>query len=858
MKKITLLFGMIFCLTYAYSQVNLTVQGPPVVIGTSALRAPNGTTAHTTLRGHIIFTAADLAGIPAGTSLNGLGFSLSTAPNVPAGGNIQFYLENTADLTNLKSTTWATAIGTMTSVYNGAFTIPAAIGPAEVMLSTTFTYTGGGLYVGYDYLGATFSSTAAVVECNNSIAGGVKVAATTTTTPATTLGSSAFRPVIRFTFPNPFTNNLAVLGVTAEKGKDNLLFGTSQSVFTTIRNASSSTLTNKVVTLAVAGANPYNTTQTIATIAPGADVDLIFSGVPKINAGAQTLTISVPADQQPINDVVMANQNIYCDTVGYSAGNIITGGLGYNTGAGILANLLIGPPAQSMFVKKVRLKIASGATNTGNSIKGVLLNAAGVIIDSTNSHVIVAGELGQSVEMTFLNGNIDISSDSVYYGIRQTANATVGYFPVATQDAAIVLPNKYCGFDQFGGGYFTSQDFGVFMIEAVVKAGIDLTTNATNGSICSNTPLNLSASTTFPSYVFTTNGTIAQSGSSATYSYTPATTTTAIVTGTIATCSSTDSVTVTLVSALNTAESGGICPGDLYTFAGLNLSTAGTYYDTLTSAGGCDSIITLTLVNYLPTNSALSDGICPGASYTFGTQTLTGPGTYTEVMMNAQGCDSTITLTLNLLAATSATISESFCEGGSLSFGTQNITTPGTYTRTIPNAAGCDSIITLTAAYQIINTTVTQSGSNLSVPTQVGATYRWVKCPQYSGIAGAVNATFHPITLTGSYAVIVTLNGCKDTSDCISVDQTGLSGVSLSMFVDVFPNPTSDILHVESNSFGILNYRVVDLNGRVILMDFLNAAENSIHLNTVNFEKGTYILDLNTDLGSVKKVFIKQ
>lgn len=862
MRKLTLILGSILFGTVLNSQVNLTVPAPANNGGTSTLRAPNGTAAHTTIRGHLIIPASELTGIPTGTSLNGLGFSISTAPDVAAGGNIQFYLENTADVTNLKSTTWTTAIGTMTSVYNGAFTLPAAIGPADVILTTPFVYTGGGLYVAYDYLGTTFSTTAASVFCNTTIGGGVKVLASATTTPPAVLtGSSAFRPEIRFRFPNPFTNNLAVLGVTADKGKDNLFFSNTQNVYTTIRNSSSATLTNKVVTLAVAGANPFTTTQTIASIAPGADANLTFSGVPKTVTGSQTLTVSVPADQQPANDSKVANQNIYCDTVGYSAGNVVTGGLGYNTGAGIFANLLVMPSSQEMYVKKVRPRIATGAANTGNSIKGVLLNSSGVIIDSTASYTILASNLGQTVELTFLNGNIDVSGDSVYYGFRQTANATTGYFPLATQDAYIVLPNKYCGFDAFGGGFFTSQAYGVFMIDAVISSGIGLSSNATNGSICAATPLNLTNSTIFNNYSFTIDGTVAQNGPGSTYSYTPTATTTAVVTANLATCSFTDSVTVSLVSALNTSVAAGLCPGASYTFGGQALTLPGTYYDTLPSAGGCDSVITLTLTNVVPSTSSITAGICPGASYTFGTQTLTVAGSYTRVIPNAAGCDSTISLTLVQLSPTSAAISQSFCEGFSLTFGTQTITAPGTYTRTIPNAAGCDSVITLTASYQVINTTVTQTGATLSVPVQAGATYRWIKCPVISNIAGANGSSYTPLVLTGSFACIISFpagGGCSDTTDCISFDQTGIEGVNLSSFVEVFPNPTTEVLNVESNSFGISSYKVLDINGRVIVKEANDGVTNSFKLNTSFLENGTYILELNTDRGSVKKVFIKQ
>ena len=861
MKKITMILGSILCISTAFSQVNLIVPAPANTNATTTSRAPNGTSAHTTLRGHIIVTAAEMANIPNGTVFNGLGFLYNSGVNVAAGGTLKFYLENTADVTNLKSTNWATAISTMTSVYNGSYSIPVSTVPVttDVTLTGTFTYTGGSVYVAYDYLGTSFATTAAVYLCNNTITVGTRVLASATTTPpADVTGTSAWRPEIQFRYPNPFTDNLAVMGVTADKGKDNLLMGTTQSVESVIRNSSSVTLTNKVVTLTIAGANPYTTTQTIASIAPGADANLTFSAVPKTSAGAQTLTVSVPSDQQTSNDAIVANQNIYCDTVGYSVGNTITGGLGYNTGSGIFANLLVMPSTQQMYVKKVRPNIATGTAVTGNTIKGVLLNSSGVIIDSTATYTILAADIGQPVELTFLNGSIDVSGDSVYYGFRQNTNATTGYFPLATQNAFIVLPNKYCGFDPFGGGFFTSQAYGVFMIDAVVTSGINLNSNATNGTICSATALNLSTSTIFSNYSFNIDGTVSQNGPGSTYSYTPTTTTTAIVTVNLGTCSFVDSVTVSLVSSLNTAVSGGFCPGTSYSFGGQTLTAAGTYFDTLPSAGGCDSIITLTLTNYLPTSASISAGICPAGSYTFGTQTLTSPGNYSRVISNSAGCDSTISLTLVQISASSASISQSFCQGGTLAFGTQTISTPGTYTRTIPNAVGCDSVITLTASYQVFNTTVTQTGATLSVPTQTGAIYKWIKCPQLTSIAGAINPSYTPITLTGAYACVITINGCKDTTDCISVDQTGLENINLSSYVEVYPNPTTDVLNVESNSFGILEYKVLDLNGRVIAKELMLGSTNKLNLSTVNFERGTYILELSTEFGSIKKVFIKQ
>ena len=60
---------------------------------------------------------------------------------------------------------------------------------------------------------------------------------------------------------------------------------------------------------------------------------------------------------------------------------------------------------------------------------------------------------------------------------------------------------------------------------------------------------------------------------------------------------------------------------------------------------------------------------------------------------------------------------------------------------------------------------VTQTGSQLSADV-AGATYQWIDCDNgNAAITGETAQTFDP-TASGNYAVVVTLNGCTDTSAC--------------------------------------------------------------------------------------------
>lgn len=65
--------------------------------------------------------------ITTGTTIKQIGFVLTAGASAAVSGNMIFYLENTSNTTNLKSTTWTTAIATMTQVYNGTYNTPTRL-----------------------------------------------------------------------------------------------------------------------------------------------------------------------------------------------------------------------------------------------------------------------------------------------------------------------------------------------------------------------------------------------------------------------------------------------------------------------------------------------------------------------------------------------------------------------------------------------------------------------------------------------------------------------------------------------------------------------------------------------------------
>jgi hypothetical protein len=167
-------------------------------------------------------------------------------------------------------------------------------------------------------------------------------------------------------------------------------------------------------------------------------------------------------------------------------------------------------------------------------------------------------------------------------------------------------------------------------------------------------------------------------------------------------CDSIVTLTLSLKPVASSTQTASICPGSTFSFGGQNLSQAGTYKDTLTAANGCDSIITLTLTLKTIATKAIAAAICPGSSYTFGGQNLTTPGSYKDTLTGVNSCDSIVTLTLSLKTVATKAISASICPGSSLDFGGNNLTTAGTYKDTLTGVNGCDSIVTLTLSLKAV------------------------------------------------------------------------------------------------------------------------------------------------------------
>ncbi len=108
------------------------------------------------------------------------------------------------------------------------------------------------------------------------------------------------------------------------------------------------------------------------------------------------------------------------------------------------------------------------------------------------------------------------------------------------------------------------------------------------------------------------------------------------------------------------------------------------------------------------------------------------------------------------------------------------LTQSGLYTLDIINAAGCDSTLTLDLTVITVDTSVTQTDSTL-VANAIDATLRWLACENGQPIPGETFQVFRP-KVHGHYAAEVTYQGCTHVSSC---------RFARGAVISLFPNPTT-------------------------------------------------------------------
>lgn len=267
---------------------------------------------------------------------------------------------------------------------------------------------------------------------------------------------------------------------------------------------------------------------------------------------------------------------------------------------------------------------------------------------------------------------------------------------------------------------------------------------------------------------------------------------------------------------------------------------SGTYSDTIPNAAGCDSVITIN-VDIDTSSASINATSCGPYTSPSGNYTWNFSGFYFDTLTNAAGCDSILGITLSIENATTRTFSASSCSAYTSPSGSNTWTSSGTYLDTIPNQFGCDSIMTINLTVTSIDTSVNFSLTPPTMTAQMtNANYQWIDCASDEAIPGAIGSSLNLLNQGfGTYAVRITKDGCSDTSSCYTYSPVGISEIAQGI-VRIFPNPVSDLLSFESDYFP-LQVQVFSLNGGQLDAFTVNSAAPQKRLET---SSGIYLLEI--------------
>ncbi len=379
-----------------------------------------------------------------------------------------------------------------------------------------------------------------------------------------------------------------------------------------------------------------------------------------------------------------------------------------------------------------------------------------------------------------------------------------------------------------------------------------------DGAICPGTNVSLTSPIVTTGLSWNTNST------SAAINVSPTVNTTYTLTLTRGSCFVSKSQEITIlpdiVATLTVSDTSGVENNDGIICSGTNVQFIATYNADYTYQWGTSETSNILTLQDVPVGFA---------------------GLYVLYIRNSDGCEKEFlkTLIVNESPNGSLTQTNPACvgENGNVNFvvsgGTPNYTVQWsngdilppsnqtTYSNSLPagdylvgvnDANFCYDVDTFTIVDPSpVNASTSVSDFTISA-NATGATYLWINCANNQAIAGASSQSY-TATANGEYAVIVTQNGCSDTSACTTISTIGVDELKASF--KLYPNPATSTLTIASSQT-IDQIMITDLSGKVISITTEKGMNQTIDVSELN--RGMYLVKVSSQGNQITKQFVKE
>lgn len=272
----------------------------------------------------------------------------------------------------------------------------------------------------------------------------------------------------------------------------------------------------------------------------------------------------------------------------------------------------------------------------------------------------------------------------------------------------------------------------------------------------------------------------------------------------------------------------------------------------------------------------------------------TGPGNVTVTANNSSGTSvpQTVAVAVNHFPAQPGTISgpAALCPGATAVYSLSPVADAAAYFWTLPagwSGSSNTTSVTVTAGtaggmltgsaqngcgtsgtqipVSVVTPDVSVTQSNGQLFAAAGAdAYQWVDCGAgYAELPAQNQQGFVP-SASGSYAVAVTLNGCKDTSACLSVQviPSGVSENASAAGISLYPNPVKQSVLATFRDIenGKLRFSVSDLGGKQVWQGQADIQQHTALLRLPDgIANGIYMLETRAgERVSYHKIVVEQ
>jgi Secretion system C-terminal sorting domain len=243
-----------------------------------------------------------------------------------------------------------------------------------------------------------------------------------------------------------------------------------------------------------------------------------------------------------------------------------------------------------------------------------------------------------------------------------------------------------------------------------------------------------------------------------------------------------------------------------------------------------------------------SRGLCIAGSYENTTDFDPDLGVYN---LTSNGLSDAFVLGLRECYTVYDAITKTVCTDYTGPSGNYTWMSSGTFQDTvIGTVMNCDTFYTVYLTVDTINTLITNLAPTLIANDSV-ATYQWIDCTTMLPMIGDTNQSFSAL-VSGSYAVVLTKNGCMDTSACQFINAVEVSENNFPFQIKILPNPATNLISIVTE-LKLKQIKILSISGKVIKV----IQENSKEINVSDLAKGIYFIQLTREGNTIIEKFIK-